>query len=240
MNRLINILILILILGGCTKTGMERNSEKHKDQFLKLAEFDCVGIMSEHYVSAQIDNIDYCSNTNDSIKNQIHLAHSFTTTGSSTDSNTVVEGSSSVSAWFALHRDYALDIRLKYLALRTAPYPDTTTLLQIAAETFVENKIWPMSGTNINERALTCLYEYSDSRPGFYTYHMVSTKFGEQDDKYLAMDKVTVTKADDFITYDVEMTFNADLHIDPARNGSTYLWGELRNGEMKAKFKIPK
>ncbi|MFT4536474.1 MAG: hypothetical protein ACJA1A_002994 [Saprospiraceae bacterium] len=225
---------------GCIKTGTEERSERHKDQFLKLAEFDCVGIQSEHYLFAEIDNIDYCSNTNDTILNQIHLAHSFTTTGPSTGSSTVVEGSSYVSVWFALHRDYALDIRLKYLAFSTDPYPDTTTLLQIAAETFVENKIWPMSGTNINQRALSCFYEYSDNRHGFNIYHLVSSEFGEQDGKYLTMDKVSITKEDDFITYDVELSFNADLHIDPARNGSTNLWGEVRNGEMKAQFKIPK
>jgi hypothetical protein len=229
-----------MLISGCSKSRNQEIIEEHKDQFLTLAEFTCEGIQSEHYILADIDNIIFCESTNDTISSQIHLGNNFTTTGPSTDSTTIVEGSSFFTVWFGVFRDFGLNLRWQHLSFETDPYPDTTTLNDIASETFIEGKVWPISGTNVSERAISCIFQSSDGRQGYNTYHEVSSEFGDQVDKYLTMDKVIISKDEDFIIYDIEMTFDADLHIDSSRYGSTNLWGEVRNGEMKAQFKIPK
>lgn len=227
-----------LFLVGCVKTSTENRIERHKEQFLHLAEFECEGIYADHFVHAEIDNLEYCVNANDTISSHIWRGINFTTTGPSNDSTTIIEGSSFVTAIFGVHRNWALNTRVKYLYFRSDPYPDTTSLLQMAEEIFVEGVVHPISGTNVDERALSCRYEYSDGRQGYNNFHYVSSEFGSQSTGFLSIDKVTVSKDEIYVRYDVEMTFEADLYIDPDRLGSTNLWGEVRNGKMVAQFKI--
>ena len=141
---------------------------------------------------------------------------------------------------FGVHQNFELNKKHKWLIFETEPYADTLTLNEIASEIFVEGKLWPINGNNIQQRGLNCFYEYSDGRKGFNTYYQVNTKWGKQVNKNISMDKVSIKKDENFIIYNIEMTFNADLYIDSTRYGSTNLWGEVRNGEMKAQFKIPK
>ena len=72
MCRGIMFLIVLMIITGCTKSRNQEIAEEYKDQFLTLAEFNCEGIQSDHYIYAEIDNNSFCENSNDSVQSQIH------------------------------------------------------------------------------------------------------------------------------------------------------------------------
>lgn len=231
------IVLLFLVLVGCEKTSQEEGAEKYKNQFLKLAEFNCDGISSDHYVSALIDGMDYCQNENDTIRSVIFLGNNHTTyTPHSTDT---IPGSAYNTISFGVFRDYGLETRIKHLFFISPHYPPTATMYQIASEVFVEGKRWPIKGKNNDNNTVTCCYDYSDFRKGFNIGHFARSNYGIQNNKYLTIDKVVIERFDDYFYYNVELSFEADLYMVDYHNVGDNLWAELINGKMVARFKVP-
>jgi len=230
--------LLVSFLICCSENSIEQSAREYKDEFLNLAEFDCKGIVSEYYIQATIDNMEYCTNTDDNIKNQIHLFSSFVTTGPSTDSSTVVSGSSARNIWFGLYADFVPNTRVKHLFFISESYPDSYSKLDIAEDVFVEGKKWSVSGFDTFGKGISVLYRYTDGRENYNTSHYVESIYGVQEGKSIKMKKVNVRKEGEYIYYSVEMTFEADLYIKDSHGLESSLFAEVREGKMVAEFKV--
>lgn len=231
------ILMSILSVISCNKTSKEEGVDKYKDQFLKLAEFNCEGVTSDYYVSARIDNMDYCKNTNDSVKSVLQLFNNFTTSGPSTGGTII--GTPYNSIWFGIYVPFEKTDRIKHLYFESDRYSDTATMEEIATDVFVEGKRWPISGKNVIGKTVNCFYRFSDFRPGFNTFHIVGSQFGNQNNNYLEIKKVTIERFENYILYDVDLAFEAELYMSDLSIEADNLWAELRDGKMKALFKVP-
>jgi len=237
MSRFFMLLALFVLFLGCKKTSKEEGEDKYKNQFLKLAEFDCDGITSDYYVTATIDNVKYCRSVNDTIQNVLRLFNNFTT--SSPNSTDTISGSAYNTIWFGIFKDYGEEIRMKHLYFISPHYHQTASAYEIASDVFVEGRKWNIDGKNINGKSVECRFAFSDFRPGFNTAHFVSSKFGNQIEKYLSIDKVEIERFSGYVYYNVELSFEADLYMTEYITDHRNMWGELRNGKMKAKFKVP-
>lgn len=237
-NSFLFILLFILLCTiSCEKTAKEQGQDNYKNRFLKLVEFECKQDYADYYVKATFDNINYCLYENDSIKPVARLFNNFTTSGPSTK-DTII-GSAYNTLWFGIFREYDLDTRIKHLLFISPKYPPTSTIGEIAADLFVEGRKWPISGKNITQNAVTCQYRFSDSRKGFNTFYYVSSDGGIQSNSYLIIEKVKRERKNNHISYEVELSFEANLYLNELDEINDNLWAELRNGRMRAKFIIP-
>ena len=51
--------------------------------------------------------------------------------------------------------------------------------------------------------------------------------------------KVNIERFENYILYDVDLAFEAELYMSDLSIEADNLWAELRDGKMKALFKVP-
>jgi hypothetical protein len=231
-------IIFIIVFFSCEKTSKEEGEDKYKNQFLKLAEFDCDGITSDYYVTATIDNVEYCRSVNDTMQNILRLTNNFTTyTPNSIDT---IPGSSFNTIMFGIFKDFDLSKTVKkQFFFISGEYSDKATAQDIASDIFIKGKIWPIRNSINDKKAISCVYQFSDNRVGHNTYYEVNSKYGFSKNHFITMDDVGIDTIENQIIYNVTFSFEADLYMTDFITDQRNLWGELRNGKMKAKFVVP-
>ncbi|MBP6238884.1 MAG: hypothetical protein KA536_22230 [Saprospiraceae bacterium] len=238
MNRLSVTLIFFIFFSSCEKTSKEEGEDKYKNQFLKLAEFDCDGITSDYYVIATIDNIEYCRSVNDTIQNVLRLFNNFTT--STPNSTDTISGSAYNTIWFGIFKDFDLSKTVKkQFFFISGEYSDKATAQDIASDIFIKGRVWPIRNSTNDKKAISCVYQFSDNREGHNTYYEVNSKYGNSKNCFLIIENVEIERHDNVVIYFVELSFEADLYMSGYITDHRNLWGELRNGKMKAKFVVP-
>ncbi len=231
-----NFIIALCLCSSCSKTASEEGFDNYKNRLLKIAEIECQGAQSEHFIDAIIDGKKYCRNTNDSIKNQIYLFNSFTTSTPNSNQGNVIEGSEYTTITFSIFDGYKLNHKNEYLYFVSPNYPPESSMLDIANQVFVQGKKWPVSGNTDNKIDIKIRYEIGDARNGFNSFYRASTEFGLQKNAFLIFNKVTTTRENNFVIFDIECSFEADLYTDNEIYPYSNLWGEIRAGKMKARF----
>jgi hypothetical protein len=231
--------ILIIIALSCTETSNEENERKYKNNFLKLAEFDCDGITSDYYVTATIDNMEYCKSVNDTIKNVIFLANYFTT--SSPNSSDTILGTAFKTIKFGIFKDFDLEKTLKkQFFFISGEYSVNATIQEIAADVFVKGKKWPIRNSQSDKNSISCVYQFTDNRVHQNKYYEVNSRYGFSKNHFIIMDDVVIDTVENQIIYNVKCSFDADLFMsDTQYLEADNLWGEVRNGKMKARFVVP-
>jgi hypothetical protein len=238
MIRIFISIICIGFLVSCEKTSKEDGENKYINQFLKLAEFTCDEIISNYYVKATIDNMDYCRNVNDAITNVIYLFKNHTTyTPNSIDT---LPGSAYNTIWFGIFNDFDLASTVKkQFFFISGEYSDKATAQDIASDIFVKGKVWPIRNSKGDKKAISCVYQFTDNRIDQNKFYDVNSRYGYSKDHFLAMDDVVIDTIENQIIYNVKCSFEADLYMTDYITDHRNLWGEVRNGKMNAKFKIP-
>ena len=238
MSKLFIYVLFIGVFLSCDKTSKEEGEDKYKNQFLKLAEFDCNGITSDYYITATIDNLEYCRSVNDTVSSIIILAKNFTTnTPNSTDT---ISGSAYNTILFGIFRDFDLTKTVKrHFFFISGEYSDKATAQDIASDIFVKGKVWPIRNSTNDKKAISCVYQFSDNRVGHNTYFEVNSKYGFSKNHFITMDDVGIDTIENQIIYNVTCSFEADLYMTDYITDHRNLWGELRNGKMKARFVVP-
>ena len=232
--------ILLIITFSCTETSNEENERKYKNIFLKFAEFDCNGISSDYFIVADIDGATYCKSVNDTIQNVIRLFNNFTTL--SPNSTDTIPGSAFNTIWFGVYKDFDLSTTIKkQFFFISGEYPENATIQEIASDVFVNGRKWPIRNKQSDKKAISCVYQFTDNRVNQNKFYEVNSRYGFSKNHFITMDDIVIDTVENQIIYDVTCSFEADLFMsDTQYPDADNLWGELRNGKMKARFVIPR
>ena len=238
MIRFFLLLLCIGIFFSCEKTSKEEGEDKYKNQFLKIVEFDCDGITSDYYITATIDNVEYCRSVSDTIQNVLILTNNFTTY--SPNSTDTIPGSAFNTILFGIFKDFdsSLTIKKQFFFI-SGEYSDKATAQDIASDIFVEGKVWPIRNSTNDKKAISCVYQFSDNRGGQNAFYEVNSKYGFSKSHFITMEEVEIDTLVNHIIYNVTCSFEADLYMTTYITDHRNLWGELRNGKMKARFVVP-
>jgi len=239
MYKLFFLFGVFVLFQGCSESSAEEFAKSYKDEFLNIAEFECEGISSEHYIQAMIDNQVYCRSADDIIKNQVHLVGDVIMDGPEMDEDNVQPVIEQKVIWFGLYEDFGGDNLIKVLLFSSKIYPPSTTALEIAEDVFVEGKRWPVAGDFNNQFGITVMYRYFDFRENLITSHYTKSLNGSQPaEAFVQIDKVDIRKDNEFTYFAVEISFAADLYMRDLQLLDDNLWAEVREGKMVAEFKV--
>jgi len=91
------------------------------------------------------------------------------------------------------------------------------------------------------KKQLNFLPNHCDNRVNENRFYEVNSRYGGSKNHFITMDDIVIDTVENQIIYDVTCSFEADLFMsDTQYPDADNLWGELRNGKMKARFVIPR